>query len=354
MAVISSELHWRGSTGGKKGTSFDKATSTYAAVYRVTTNNPLDQADTIVNYFETSPTLPKLGSEYRYGNDYNPGSICTAIDPDHVDNSRIHWEVILTYTPKDPSSGEDSKDPGGIDANGEPTSDPLQFRNEYEIGRTQISVPCWDAIYLGGFVGTAAAICHAGDRIIPCNSAFVPFNPGLEKEVSLTSLRVTKYRAAYQGILWAQYEDALNSDQISLVGNAYNLQILWDPFTVRLKNIGGSFNLQNGIKFWKISLDLLHNPLTWDVEVPDMGTMEAQRPGDKFPDGTTISDSDLATAGYLPYKHVTDQDGVPISGPIPFDGDGHPQKSPTPANIVWIKYRVIKNVRPFAPLQLDQ
>lgn len=353
MAVIFAGLHWRGSTGGKKGASFDKAESNYTAVYRVTTDNPLDQADTIVNYFEATPNMPKLGDEYRFGNDYNPNAILTGIAPDHVDNSRVHWEVVLTYTPKSGTGdGEGTKDLEN-DANGNPTSDPRLYHNEYDISRTQINVPVWKAIYLGGMKGIAAGIYRPGDLVVPSNSAFVPFNPPLEKTATLTTLRVIKYRPAYQGVLWGPYEDALNSDVISLAGNPYNLQILWDKYTVLVKNIGGSFHLENNIKFWKIFHELQHNPLGWDVEVPDMGTMQRQMEGDRFPDGTAISTTDIAD-GMPIHRQILDPDGVPLAEPVLFDGDGKPLKNPWPRDTVWLKYRIYTNVRPLGNLILDR
>lgn len=345
MAVVSWGLHWNGATGAVNGISFEKGKRNYAAVYRVTTDDPLDQVDTIVNYFQTHPTLPKLGSEYRYGKEVNYDLILTSIAPTPVENSRIHWEVTLGYAPKSDPSGEGTKEPETHPDKdtGEHTDDPRQWEDEYEIGSTQLSEPCWTAMYLSGFKGNAAIRTPPGSIIVPQNSAGIPFNPPLERQRSVTTLTVTKNKNQYDGILYASLHEAVNNDVITRAGNRYALNILWLPQTTMVRQIGGSYNLQNGIVFWRIRALLMYDPRGWDHYVADLGLTEAV-PKEK------LDPLDNQPPPGFDMTHPLDLDGTPLVEPFLLDGDGRRIDHPTPDRTNWLRYRVYLNSQPLMPL----
>jgi hypothetical protein len=101
MSVVSVELSFNGTTGGRK-----KNAAEYTAAYKVDTDSVLDQTATICDHFKNAGNLPYLDSPYVYANDNDPAAVCTGIDPRREAKSATRWIVTLKY--ETPSS-EDKK-----------------------------------------------------------------------------------------------------------------------------------------------------------------------------------------------------------------------------------------------------
>lgn len=328
MTVLSKSLYWTGSTGTRSGTSSNEK-SEYTAVWLVKTNDALDQADTINNYFRT--TGPYLGATYSYGNDSNPKSVLQKITPNRARESAFVWYVTLSYAPPE-NSPEESKP----DESGNQTTDPLSWADEMNISHSTIRVPVYKAKHRGGL-----AAVPDGTEIVPKNSAGVIFNPPLEKEVKIRVVRITKFRGQYNGLEADNWMQKVNSDNVNINKAFPAYTDIWPPYWAYIAEWGGSSEVINGIHCWRITVEILVNPLTWREEVPDRGVHARAEPGDPDGRGGTISLTDILD-GAPQVRRLVDKFNKPITEPVLLDGNGGVLSATLPP--VYITYQIYDEI----------
>jgi len=78
--------------------------------------------------------------------------------------------------------------------------------------------------------------------------------------------------------------------------------------------------------------------------------MPRRAAGDPDGKGSTISPGDLVAAGLPTNAIMQDTNGIPLSEPVLFDGNGQPLKTGPQARPVVLVYNVRK-LRPFSPIR---
>lgn len=346
MSVLSHELSWSGASGSFTGDA-SSWTGEYSAGYKFTTSSALDGPKKIRDYCQPNgDSRPWLGKEYRYGNDVDVDSICTKITPTKDTVVPTLWIVVAEYTPKKSPNGQDVKQPN---ANGEDTTNPLEWAPQCTSRSMQVAVPVDKAKFLGGMKGKSLAAWPVGKIGPVVNSALIPYNPPLETERDIGIYTFTFYLSGYNAKYWGGLRGAINSDTVAFTENWFQFVDSWEPYTAKIKNADGQFKFQNGYKYWEITLEIHHDPLGWDRHILDAGTTLG---GVIDPDDDrTPSIGDLlAVPEVVLNRWVVGVDGLPVGENIPFDGTGVPLRNPTADNRIYLDYRVNLNETPFMPI----
>lgn len=337
MAVLSHALHWKGATGSVTVAPGKPPQPTYTAVYKVQTNSPLDQAGTVIKYFLDTAGLPKPGDAYAYAHDYDPLARLKSITPERATGSAYLWYVALGYSPKD-----ETKDGGKPDANGNLTNDPLKWVEEITVSESYVSEPVRKAKYLGGGKGKFHAAATAKPWRPVTNSAFTPLVPGLEKQVSIRNWSFTKNTAQHDDQLLGTYITAINKDVVVIIkGAPYNLFAVWQKHQAKVTGISVSYHWEPSGFYWRRTLNIALHPVDWDVEVFDEGKQQSAKEGDPDGRGGYYSSTDMIP-GVPTLRQNAGPDDVPITDPLPLDGDGHLKSDEEP--VVYLKWQIEKEM----------
>lgn len=322
-------------SGGVAGKEAHKAKRSYSTTWWVKTKAPSVTATAIVEYFRRRGDLPYIGRGYAFGGDRDASSLCNALDCNLVQNSGGIWILSAKYEPRE---GKDEDE--GQDENGDKSGDPLTWRDELDVSFSQISIPAEGAIFhgssAGGRRGSEMRVRKKGQYGAIVNSAGMPFDPTIETEVDIKILRITKHVAEFDGEEANSWIGAVNTNQVRIHKPAYKYKDKWGPFTARVKNIGGSFQMANAIPYWKKTIEVHVSPLGWRHLILDRGTDRRQMAGDPDGKGGFISASDLKK-GDPEHAKITDQEGYPITAPVNLDGEGQPLAADGEA--VWLEYQ---------------
>jgi hypothetical protein len=335
MSITNPEIFWKGENTRLEWQSGLSVKTTRDVVW-VCTSDADDSVD-LVTQFEADSRTPSLGDALA-GTD----AILKSMDGSLADGATDIWYVRLSYAPRDEEKEEKP------DENGNMTAVPVDWRDEINISSMQIGVPVERAIYRGGFVGVAGALKANGDMFTPCNSAFVPFDPGLEKEMAIRVVRITKFRSEYNGNVIASRVNKVNSDNVNINKPAYNYVDNWGPLTARIVSAGGQFQSANGAKYWRIDYEIHIHPDGWREDVVDRGLHARGMAGDPDGEGGTISMTGIAPGAPF-VRHLMDINFVPITEPVLLNGDGQPLAPGLPP--VFITYQKYDEV-PFGPFNL--
>lgn len=363
MTITGWELHRKGASGNDTGT-----VRTYQAVYRVFSNSALDQAAQVLYYFYTNAgTLPNpaLRTTYAYGNDYDLGAYCNRLSvPERLQGSCSPWifEVTADFT-TELGNGQDGG--GGVDKDGNPTNNPLDFRPDIQTSFVMVQRPCWKAIYEGGYTGALAGMINIGDELTPMSSAQRAFDPPLEKETPLLRVSVTVNLVAVDTEIQLQYINRTNSTDISLVGNfgysfSWNMRLKKDTAklndyktVIKRESFQAAASTTRTIDYLALTAELLVDPDGWFEQVPDRDIHRTVNPGDPDGRGGTISFTDIL-GGMPPNERIRGPGGDLVAGPVFLDGNGQPlQGVITPDKIVYLKWRKVKSAALYNAPALD-
>lgn len=318
--AYSHQLHFNGASGqvSEDGPEYD-------AVYRVITDDADDQAQKVIEWFTNN--VVSLGDQYDYANDSDPFAVAKTITPERDKKSTAIWLVTVHYAPIVPP-----------DSNFEVVIDILPLEcQDVTVQTVQYSRPTERAKYRGGFVGTAATRIADGDLTIPVNSAFVPFNPGLEQDDANMLVRVVRKSPTVDGNELKGIMNALNSEPFTLFhcGMIYTV-LSWEA---RIRDVGPvSYKREDGIQFWEVPISFEIQEGGWFDEVADRGVLARATIGDDDGRGGSVSQSDIIP-GVPKLRHLVDLDETPLSDPILFNGDGGPLDISSGVNPVWIRYQ---------------
>lgn len=348
MSVVSCTKSWHGASGSRSGTP-GAFSSEYQAGWKVKTDSALDGPEVIFRYCtENADGRPYLGKEYRFGNDTDVKCFCTKIAPTKDNAVPTLWEVVGDFTPKN-NSGKDTNPPANPDKDGNNTTNPLQWAPKCSSRTTQLSTIVEKAKFLGGMNGSALARWPVGTIGPMVNSARIPYLPPQEMDRSINVISFTFYAEKFAGKIWRGFNDAINTNTQKFVDNWLGYHDEWEPFTARIKGTDGTFNYQNGIKYYEITMEVWYDPLGWDRHILDQGEVAAGIIGGADARIPSIGDL-LAVPEVVEHRTITGIDQVPVSGPVPFDGNGNPLRNVTADNRVYLDYRVYLNEKDFDPI----
>ncbi|MGB0889603.1 MAG: hypothetical protein ACPGWS_04905 [Solirubrobacterales bacterium] len=304
-------LHWRGATGSHKRAEG----SEYTAVYRVISTDAQAQAQSVINWFRTN--VVELGDDYAYaGDSATTTAIANRISAERDLESVDTWVVVVSYgQADDPEEGKDE--------NGNPTDIPTEFRATIRAWTVDQSEPVESAKYLGGYKLFAHGIIGLNNRVIPMNSALVPFHPGLEREVAYQQIEVIRNLAAYDGDGILDVMNRVNTVRFRINRDGFTKTC--EAMTARINYAKADLRLQSGEEFWEAVVGVLHNPDGWDDEIADRGLHARAAAGD--PDGrgdSFTADDPRFVPGVPKVRRLLDEDEQPIAVPVLLNGDGRP------------------------------
>jgi hypothetical protein len=316
MSVVSVELSFNGTTGGRK-----KNAAEYTAAYKVDTDSVLDQTATICDHFKNAGNLPYLDSPYVYANDNDPAAVCTGIDPRREAKSATRWIVTLKYETPSSEDKKNDNNQQGRDSDGKLTNDPLMWADDIDVSFTQITVPVEGATYWGGYKGSTAAVMKPGMFGPVMNSAFIPFVPPPETSIHIAVVRRSFYHRDFDQDLASTILGKVNSNDMTF--NRLGYKGSWRKTTAKCIEYGGTLEFINGFYVWRNRVEIHISPAGWRRFILDRGLHARAMPGDADGHGGTISALDLRD-GAPSVRRIMDVSGVPISEPVLFDGDGGP------------------------------
>lgn len=351
---ITSELHWAGSTG-----AFSKDSVEYTAVHRVFAENAQQQAQTILQWFTAN--VVQVHDRYAYASD-TVGSFARAerISAERDLGGDTVWNVVVSYRPPAISQAEPTDD---RDDNGNPTTNPLEWRFVLEGGNGIFTKPAYEAEYRSGF-GSKIETDHAlppGSRTMPHNSAFVPLDPPLEKDVNTPWLRVQKNVAAWDAEAQEAYVNKVN--QFFITVNRYGYSNKYQPIELRCEDASARFERRQTpageVEYWAATWffavrrrirDATGKTIggTWDDWVPDKGRVALASVGDPDGRGGFVAVADmvdgvpltrrLVDSDLLPYtdEHFLDSEGIPVA----YADGGGGRVSVKPTFIRWRTHQV--------------
>lgn len=345
MSVTAVELSGvSGFSGSASGESSLSTQISYDVHYLVTISDlDTDLPQTVLTYFKNTAGLPWIGDSYAINGERDPFSICKRITPQRTPKS-YQYTVTVSY---EPLNAEEPQN--GTDKDGNATDDPLLFHDEINISYTQTSIPVelatFKGINLGGVNGAPVRNLPINSVTIPVNSALVPFDPGIEMELDIKIVQISRNLREFDGITANRYIGTVNSDAVNINKPfPYNYRDAWGPQTAKIKNISGTFMITNKIPHWRQTIEVHINPLGWRRQIVDRGLARRAIEGDPDGAGGTISASDI-NPGVPKIKRVVDSDGYPIAEPVLFDGDGQPLAPGLP--VIYLEYEIYQEI-PFA------
>jgi len=307
--------------GGKGGKSTKKG---YSLSYFVVTSALTDQSPAILDYFRRTSGLPWIGDRLNVLGSRDNDVECTRIEPKR--EGPTHWRVAVAWQSPDQEETRPSNDGSGNE-----TNDPFDWSDEVSVTFSKIQVPVYKARHRGGLQGVANGI-----EMTPANSATVPFNPPLMRDLAVRVVRISKIRNNYDGVANGSWIDVVNNDLVQVNKPRQRFSDTWQPFTAKVENWGGTFQIINKRPCWKVDLEVHVHPISWRDEVPDRGLHRRANPGDADGYGGNFG---ALLQSQVPVARITDKQGHPISEEVLLFGNGQPiPPNHPPVYITWQKY----------------
>lgn len=333
MAVTSAEVFRSGISGNATGTDPGDVARTHRITYKFICDDTDDAPKQIYDYCRTHSELPWIGRTFKYGNGTDTDSLCNGVNPMYVDGSAGHWLVDFNFEPLSEAIDQTA----GITNEGKESNNPFDWRDEISVGFTQQSYVIERADFMG-FYGMPNVnwFLRVGKSYPPCNSALVPYDPGLEEENQIKVIRITKMVPNYDGDKVNPWIGTVNSGHVLINKPLYKFKEQFGPYIGYIKNISAEYDIHDGIKFYRLTTELWLNPFGWRRIVADKGLNRRQAVGDYKPDNTQIDQGDIVP-GFAHRSVIKDLDDYPITEPVNFDGNGEPldpRKDP-----VWMIWR---------------
>lgn len=336
MAVLGNtwKLHWRGSTGSHEW----NRTVQYTSIYRVETDDPLDQTSTVINWVRDNKI--DFLAPYRYGNDQTRTvAVCQRISADRILPSLTHWEVVIDYAPETGGSLSGVSPSDMVDEDGDPSDDPLDWRPTIETGSVQYRRPVELAYYRGGYGASFETKYPVDSYIVPMNSAMVAFsNPPIEEDASRHWIALAKNVATLGGDI-RQYENAVDINGFRWDHRGYSGDS--GAYEGKIREIKIEPGRFNNVDFLNVKFFIDFAPMpgrTWRSTPIDRGTL--LRACDSDPDGRGSVIGDLGQGTPFPastprLRVPKDSDGEPIGEVFLLDGSGGPLDTCSGAAIQW-------------------
>lgn len=318
----------------------------YRATYEVTVDDA--DGDGVLAALSAAG-LPDDGDPFHFCGETDANVSLVSLAPTRI--NRLQYRITANW--KRPTLAEQP-----IDPDGNPTNDPLHFREEITRGFVTRTRPVERAEYLGGFTNAHGGIAQrartaaqGGNPIGPIiSSAMQVYDPPLTEEVSYPVLRITRSERGYDGGTYDEYIDTINVDEFAIEKPWYLFSESFAPYTVMMNDISAALHFHNGFSYWRVMYELYIDPSGWDVELPDRDVVARAMPGDPNGKGGTWSNDDFV-AGMPRNRQLLDPNGVPINRPVLLDGDGQPLENQLDPP-VYTKWRIYP-VAFFANLNLQ-
>lgn len=339
MAVVSVKTIHDGWTGSQ---TKDELPS-FSVVYLVEVDDPQDG----VVLVSAAAGIPQIGTPYAVGNDAHGLVKCNSINATPISGTRNLWQVTCAFGHKKPEENEDPTD--GIDVNGDPTDDPLEFAVSMTLGTTRVTRDGTSGVYIGqrnefnagAWNFDANATFHGGkptphqltqvDRngrivndIPVTNSVFKPFDPPPQIEYNRESVKI-KFNTINTPLAILDYVNSVNSEEVWMQvlykfsnefgQNINSFAMCHIPkFCGRVMGIQTTPNRRNGIAYHENNLEIeIDRLFTWRLDILDRGYSQID------PEKT---DDYVKGVGYIVRKSTVSEDGFEDREPTLLDGHG--------------------------------
>ncbi|MBX3435553.1 MAG: hypothetical protein KF847_19725 [Pirellulales bacterium] len=207
--------------------------------------------------------------------------------------STILFEVTVRYEQVQ-SQGQGQSDD---------TSDPLSLPPEIEYGEDVITEPVDED--------------SAGVPIL--NSSHEVYNPPLTRDFSDLVILISRNVLFFDTVWWDARRNSVNAGNVTIDGTTYA------PGTLRLRSVTAKRIKAGSLTYYALRMEILARVDGHKRRVLDAGYRE-----------WIMSDVD----GRPVYRNITDDDGNPVTAPVPLDGTGGAlaSQAPTSAAYVWNEY----------------
>jgi hypothetical protein len=351
MAIDTSKTKMRKSgQGTAAGDSSDSVTRTFSVIWQVVSDNPLDEAKVVQDYFETTVGLPWIGDPYQFGNGQHATALCTAVNPVREGMSNV-FNVTVEYA--EPGSGGGGESQADVDVVEFQRQPPLLRHDLIETGTMYITIPVREATFRGYFrpgsstpdttINNSWLNTGTGYRGPVINSAIDPYDPEPEAEIPIDIIRITRNVWPWNDALATTYKNTVNNADVTISKPDYGYTKIIKAFQGRIIDITGSFeiDLEYRQRYWRSTIEVHVNPLGWRLTMIDKGLRRRAKSGDTTDTGVSISSSTASTTGPQ-LTHIRDAAGEMITTPVLFDGNGKPLTSGTnPVLMKWEHYTEI-------------
>lgn len=309
---------------GRVGDFNDQAVRNYTRVFQVRFTvaeiaaGPLSVVDII--------GLPRAGDIYIGKNgETDIGAWCRSANAKQDGDDPRFWTVEYKYS----SEASDSEDPateassGSSSSSGGTPRDPLLRAPTIRWGKMSYTRAEAKAL---GFRLDAEGV-PIFDTVTPATSAGEPYDPPLEREVTVLTLTITINKAEFDPVEAAEYGDAVNETTFTILGDQ------WPLAAVRCMGITGDFRYEQGISYWMTTYEFAFRHVTGDGSNPLPGEgwwewkLDAGHYAQKTYKWTFTTDeaadggpSMVVTAENTVLRDVTDLS--PVNGLVLLDGLG--------------------------------
>ena len=324
---------------GRSGSVKEDLNRSYTLRYRVVTNNANDGPERVLAHFENTSNLPWFGTTYSSGNDSDTYAAVTDINVRPVKESDTRWDVDVKFSL-----------PERRDKDNDPETDPTNRRDEYSIGFSQVTETAREGVSRQDIPCPEVKV---GDRtgIIVASGEPVPENIAPEKLSGDMLLTITRYTASYDAAFYRRYVlRAVNSDRRIFDDPAYGYYDTWEPRQALITAANATLAYENGVMYWKVSLNIHLKEDGWDARVPNMGFNRCAAAGSPDGFGGFISSADLKD-GMPPFWPIVTFYGDTTNELVWLDNWGQPLK--IGADKIFYKWGIYEEL-PFSPLNLGR
>ena len=328
---------------GWTGTQTKDELPSFSVVHLVEVDDPEDG----VVLVSAAAGIPQIGSPYATGNDAHGLVKCNSISATPVAGTRNLWQVTCAFGHKKPEENEDPTD--GVDINGDPTDDPLEFAVSMTFGTTRVTRDGTSGVYIGqrnefgggawNFDGNATfykgqPVPYRNTKVdrngritndIPVtNSVFKPFDPPPQIEYNRESVKI-KFNTINTPLAIQDYINSVNSREVWMQVlykfsnefgqniNAFGMCHI-PKYCGRVMGIQTTPARRNGIAYHANDLEIEIDRLyTWRIDILDRGYSQID------PDKT---DEYVKGQGYIVRKSAVSEDGFEDREPTLLDGHG--------------------------------
>ncbi len=349
MAVVSVDPIWNSQGGGDSLDSDGKKITEKAEImYRVVVDSGLDGRAIVL----AADDLPKIGEGYAVGNDTGAGMICKSRTPSRESGSRFRWLVLCRFDNQSPDSQEDEEN---RDTDGNKVEDPEDAFKVIEIDKVTEKEVIDRAVYnglndvnLSSIAGKTIPGLLPGEITTPVNSACVPRR--MERDRVLQLYRITQNLSVWEGQLNA-YQQTVNDGPVNLSNvdsfgakfsedfPAHTLKILAvRPRERRIVKVSEA-GLVQSLLYYRVTLEVLHDPRTHFRYELDSGRVVRMADGDPDGFGGTFASNDVPS-GALPLRVPVDRFGMSLKDDVLLDGTGKMLDPQNPKNAVFVQWGV--------------
>lgn len=310
-----------GISGGVQGITPDDVSATISSSYIVHCSSTSDTPDIVLRYFRDHAGLPWMGRNFHLGNGFVNDVFCNDVKADRIDQSSGSYKVSCQFASLN-IQGQTAEKPT---VDGQQTKDPYGWHDEIEFSFMNISKVAAAGIYRGSITTqgptTGPNFFQLDALRAITNSAGVPFDPPVERDQAIVILRITKNFFQSNATNAGGFINCVNNDFFVINKPRYNFRYAVAPYCAKIKQYSSVFAVDNGIPYWRETVEVHLNNETWRKFLLDIGFHRRVAYGDLDDTGTIIRGEALQPT-WVPYTPITAKDGSALTAPVPLNGNG--------------------------------